>query len=263
MKRAALTLCLLLAATQAFATATIITDPNDVGTRFETPSSTYITPNRDKTPEKKAGPTPPDVCPADEEGRTRYNGTEGVKTVEFCDGSRWVGLMKTAATADAPSTEKCAAGQESLVRYNKHKDVKAYEYCDGANWHRMGKGGLAMTSVIFDKPFVQNEKTPGLLASGFFKEDGYIGGYLACNGGINHLALHLSLGTDKTPGGNNDKVVAATAQNNSPGRNDIDHVSFFSYVPKGVPWRIWVRQNTGGGRINQAACAVKVTRFGN
>ena len=263
MKRITLLLWLVLLPSPLYAAATIITDPNDVATRFEAPSSTHITPNRNKATDPKNDLARQEGCDAATEGRTRYNGAAGVKTIEFCDGETWVGLIKTAGAVDAAAPEKCAQQQEALVRYNKSKAIKAYEYCDGTQWQKMGKGSLPLTSAIFDKPFVHNEKTPGLLTSGVFHEDGYIGGYIACNGGINHLSLHLTIGNDKTAGANNDKVVSATAQNNSPGRIDIDHASFFSYVPKNMPWKIWVRENIGGGQINKANCAVKVTRFGN
>jgi len=260
----ALTLALLMAPSPAMATATIITNSDDVATRFETQAQKKIQTKKLKPPslDESELVAQPLACSPTAEGRTRYNGAPEVKGIEFCDGTRWVGLLKTAPVGDAAPLASCTQGEESLVRYNKHKTAKTYEFCDGTTWHKMGAGGLPISSHVFDKPFMHNLRTPTVLTEGLFREDGYLGAYLSCNGGSNHFSLYLTIGFDKSPGANPDKIVSATAQNNRIPSNDIDQASLFSYVPKNMPWKIWVRDNNSDGLLNKTNCLVKVTKFG-
>jgi len=190
------------------------------------------------------------------------NSTHDNQVQIFNNGSGTSDLYVEGSVQVGNDTAACASEKAGAIRWTG----TAMEYCNATAWVSFGPTSLTATRTDYSGAsigFVHN--TTKVIASGSFTQaDGYIGGDIVCGGawngsdpGGNRLSVSLTLSGNRT--------VTATAHD-STGEMDyweIDYSSFFSYVPKGMPWSIVARANENKTKNGPANCTLTVTKFGS
>ncbi len=144
------------------------------------------------------------------------------------------------------AVEACAPTSEGAIRYNTHASIKSLQVCDGIAWKGFGQSPeLAATTAIYNNP--PEART---IESGAFTNDGFIGGNIICNGGANRLRVEIYLNELRMAG-------AVGIDDPTTSTYEADVASFFSYIPKNIPWKVVTTSNVGGN------CTVRITKYGS